>query len=90
MPNICGASPAIAEDIAYQDVPGFCRSVSLDEIRAAGYVLTPGRYVGAAEDADDGEPVDDKITRLTGDLLAALDESARLDRVVRDQVGRTW
>src|ERR1700742_717221 len=86
----CGASPAIAEDIAYQDVPGFCRSVSLDEIRAAGYVLTPGRYVGAAEDADDGEPVDDKITRLTGDLLAALDESARLDRVVRDQVGRTW
>jgi len=86
----CGPSPAIAEDIAYQDVPGFCRSVSLDEIRAAGYVLTPGRYVGAAEDADDGEPVDDKITRLTGDLLAALDESARLDRVVRDQVGRTW
>ena len=56
------------------------KSVTLDDIRAAGYVLTPGRYVGAAAAEDDGEPVDEKIARLTKDLLAALDESARLER----------
>ncbi len=72
----------------YEDVPGFCKSASLDEIRSAGYALTPGRYVGAPAAVDDGEPVDDKIARLTKDLLAALDESARLDGIVREQVER--
>jgi type I restriction enzyme M protein len=82
-------SPSVAvKDLAYQDVPGFCKSASLDDIRAAGYTLTPGRYVGAPAAEDDGEPVYQKIARLTDDLLAALDESARLERVVRDQVGR--
>ena len=74
--------------LTYQDVPGFCKSASLDDIRAAGYALTPGRYVGAPTAEDDGEPVDEKIARLTEDLLAALDESARLDEVVREQVER--
>jgi type I restriction enzyme M protein len=77
-----------AKGIGYQDIPGFCKSASLDDIRAAGYVLTPGRYVGAAAAEDDGEPVDDKIVRLTKDLLGALDESARLEQVVREQVER--
>jgi len=67
---------------------GFCKSTSLDEIRSAGYALTPGRYVGAPAAVDDGEPVGDKITRLTKDLLEALDESTRLDGVVREQVER--
>ena len=84
----CGSESAAAKDIAYQDVPGFCKSVSLDEIAAAGYPLTPGRYVGAPAAEDDGEPVDEKIARLTKDLLAALDESARLETVVREQVER--
>ena len=77
-----------AKGIAYQDVPGFSRSVSLDDIAAADYQLTPGRYVGAAAPADDGEPVDQKIARLTKDLLAAMDESARLETVVRRHVER--
>ena len=72
----------------YEDVPGFCKSVSLDEIRAAGYPLTPGRYVEAPAGEDDREPVDAKINRLTADLLGALDESARLEAVVRQQVER--
>jgi type I restriction enzyme M protein len=84
----CGSESATAKGLAYQDVPGFCKSASLDDIRAAGYALTPGRYVGAPAADDDGEPLDAKISRLTGDLLAALDESARLDRVVREQVER--
>jgi type I restriction-modification system DNA methylase subunit len=84
----CGSKSAAAKGLAYQDVPGFCKSASLDDIRAAGYALTPGRYVGAPAAEDDGEPVDAKIARLTGELLAALDESARLDRAVREQVER--
>ncbi len=84
----CGSESAAAKGLAYQDVPGFCGSASLDEIRAAGYTLTPGRYVGPPAAADDGEPVEQKVARLTGDLLAALDESARLDMVVREQLER--
>lgn len=82
------AASALAKGLAYEDVPGFCRSVPVDDIRAAGYPLTPGRYVDAPAVPDDGEPVADKIARLTGELLAALDESARADQAVRRQVGR--
>ena len=72
----------------YEDVPGFCKSVSLDEIRAADYALTPGRYVGFAENEKDTEPVDEKIARLTTELTNALDESARLDAIIREQLGK--
>ncbi|OBG26502.1 type I restriction-modification system subunit M [Mycobacterium sp. 852002-51057_SCH5723018] len=84
----CGSASATAKGLSYQEVPGFCKSASLDDIRDAGYTLTPGRYVGPPAADDDGEPAGEKIARLTEDLLAALDESARLDTVVRDQVGR--
>jgi type I restriction enzyme M protein len=84
----CGSASATAKDIAYQDIPGFCRSVSLDEIRATGYPLTPGRYVGAAQVRQDREPVEAKVARLTKNLLSALDESARLETLVREQVER--
>ncbi|NMO04291.1 SAM-dependent DNA methyltransferase [Gordonia sp. TBRC 11910] len=72
----------------YADEPGFCKSATLDEIRDAGYALTPGRYVGTSASAEDLEPIDEKIARLTRELTAALDESARLDGVVREQLGR--
>src|SRR5215213_6132181 len=52
----------------YADVPGFCKSAALDEIAGHGYVLTPGRYVGAADVDDDGEPFAEKMERLTGTL----------------------
>lgn len=72
----------------YADVPGFCATKTLADIKASDYALTPGRYVGAADVADDGEPVDMKIERLTAALLAQFDESARLERQVRTQLGR--
>jgi len=72
----------------YEDVAGFCSSATLAEIKDADYALTPGRYVGTAEAEDDGEDLDEKIARLTGELLEAMDESARLDAVVREQLGR--
>jgi type I restriction enzyme M protein len=84
----CESASAVAKEITYQDVPGFCKSVSLDDIRTAGYPLTPGRYVDAPVTEDDREPIDAKITRLTADLLGALDESARLESAVRQQVER--
>jgi type I restriction enzyme M protein len=77
-----------SKDVSYDDIPGFCRSVPIDEIRAAEYVLTPGRYVGAPASEDDDEAVGDKVARLTKDLLAALDESARLEQTVRGQLER--
>lgn len=83
-----GAASALAKGLNYQDVPGFCQSAALDDIRAAGYPLTPGRYVDAPAVRDDGEPAGDKIGRLTDELLAALDESARAEKVVRRQVER--
>jgi type I restriction enzyme M protein len=83
-----GSRSAAAKGATYEDVRGFCKSVTLDDIRAAGYALTPGRYVGAPAAEDDGEPVADKVQRLTKELLGALDESARLDGVVRERVER--
>jgi len=79
---------ASAEDAVYEDIPGFCYSATLAEIKAADYALTPGRYVGAAAVADDGEPIEEKVARLQAKLFAAFDESERLAAVVREQLGR--
>ena len=72
----------------YEDIPGFCASVALEQIVGNGFVLTPGRYVGAADAEDDGEDIDVKVNRLTNLLLTALDESARLDAAIRMQLER--
>ena len=84
-----GSPSAVGKDKAvYADVPGFCASVTLADIKAADYALTPGRYVGAPEAEDDGEPIEQKIERLTKELFAAFDESSRLEQLVRSQLGR--
>jgi len=68
---------------AYQDIPGFCRSATTEEIASHGHVLTPGRYVGAAAVEDDGEPFDQKMTRLTATLQEQFLESAKLEAAIR-------
>jgi type I restriction enzyme M protein len=83
-----GTESAKEEGLTYADLPGFCRSATLAEIKAADYALTPGRYVGAADVEDDGEPIEVKIQRLTKELLAQFDQSATLEAVVRDQLRR--
>jgi len=66
----------------YKDIPGFCKSIETKEIRDHGYVLTPGRYVGAEEVADDGEPLEEKMTRLTIQLKEQFSESCRLEAII--------
>jgi type I restriction enzyme M protein len=71
----------------YQDVPGFCKSATLTEIQSHGYVLTPGRYVGAEEVEDDDEPFEEKMQRLTAKLEEQFKESARLEKAIRESLG---
>ena len=70
----------------YTDVPGFCHSVPLDDIRKHGHVLTPGRYVGAEAQEDDGEPFEEKIKRLSATLREQQAEAAKLDAVIADSL----
>ncbi|MGH9569465.1 MAG: SAM-dependent methyltransferase, partial [Candidatus Angelobacter sp.] len=67
----------------YADIPGFCKSASLDETTQHGYVLTPGRYVGAEEIEDNGEPFEQKIQGLTATLEEQFAEGARLEELIR-------
>jgi hypothetical protein len=75
--------------LSYEDVPGFCKSATLAEIKAADYALAPGRYVGAPEVEDDGEPIDEKIARLTKELLEAFDILSHKGTVGRIAVAPT-
>ena len=66
----------------YEDIPGFCKSATLDDIRKHGHVLTPGRYVGAEAQEDDGEPFAEKMKRLTATLRDQQAEAANLDAAI--------
>ncbi|HVA06972.1 MAG TPA: SAM-dependent methyltransferase, partial [Acidimicrobiales bacterium] len=84
-----GTASAKTAKLKYEDVPGFCYSATIEQTREHSHVLTPGRYVGAAEAEDEeDEPIADKIERLTKELLTHFDESTRLEHIVRAQLGR--
>jgi type I restriction enzyme M protein len=72
----------------YADMAGFCKSATLKEVESHGFVLTPGRYVGAEEAEDDGEPFDEKMARLTKTLEAQFVASAKLQAAIQDALGR--
>ncbi len=67
----------------YEDIAGFCKSATTTEIASHGHVLTPGRYVGAEEVEDDGEPFDAKMKRLVGELNSQFAESAKLEQAIK-------
>lgn len=73
---------------AYDDVPGFCKSATLEEIRQHGHVLTPGRYVGAEDAEEDEEQFEEKMKRLTALLFEQQAEAARLDATIAEDLGR--
>jgi type I restriction enzyme M protein len=66
----------------YADISGFCKSATTDEIRKNGHILTPGRYVGAKDIVDDGEPFEKKMVRLTVRLEAQFQESEQLEKEI--------
>ncbi len=70
----------------YADMPGFSKSATLEEIKQHGYVLTPGRYVGAEEAEDDGEPFEEKMRRLTAQLEEQFAEGAQLEIRIRENL----
>ncbi|MGM0982976.1 MAG: type I restriction-modification system subunit M [Pseudomonadota bacterium] len=76
-----------AFDTAYEDVAGFCKSATLDEIKKHDFVLTPGRYVGAVEQEDDGEPFAEKMARLSSQLKKQFEESNRLETEIKRNLG---
>ena len=73
---------------AYEDVPGFCKSASLEEIKGHGYVLTPGRYVGSADVEDDDVPFDGRIAVLRATLEEQFAESEALTVAIREAFAR--
>jgi type I restriction enzyme M protein len=74
-------------DQPYADVPGFCRAVKRAEIAEHGYVLTPGRYVGAEAADDDDEAFNEKMERLTAQLAEQMAKGVELDAVIREKLG---
>jgi type I restriction enzyme M protein len=77
------SQPSTLNPSAYADVPGFCKSATTAEIAAHGHVLTPGRYVGAEEVEDDGDPFEEKMPRLVAELHAQFAESAKLEQAIK-------
>lgn len=72
-----------AKDGDYQDIPGFCKSATLDDIKANDCVLTPGRYVGAADIEDDGIAFETKMAELSQTLFKQMAHAEKLDSVIR-------
>ena len=72
----------------YADIPGFCKSATLEEVRKHGHVLTPGRYVGAEPQPEDSEPFEEKMKRLTAQWREQQAEAGRLDAAIEVNLAR--
>ncbi|MFK0571944.1 N-6 DNA methylase [Endozoicomonas sp.] len=70
----------------YEDIAGFCKAATLEEIKANDYVLTPGRYVGAAEIEDDGVLFETKMQALSQTLYQQMQDAEKLDGVIRQNL----
>ena len=70
----------------YRDIPGFCKAETIEGIEKQGFVLTPGRFVGAELQEDDGEPFTEKYQRLLAELQESLEEGEQLTALVRDNL----
>lgn len=70
----------------YEDIPGYCKSATLEEIQKNDYVLTPGRYVGAPETEDDGIPFPEKMEKLTAKLKTQFEESKALEAKIKENL----
>ena len=73
---------------AYADTPGFCKSEGLETIAKFDHVLTPGRYVGAAEDEGDGVPFEEKFQKLNVQLNSQFEGSDKLSQLIKSSLSR--
>jgi type I restriction enzyme M protein len=82
------SAPSLSQPstLNYSDIPGFCKSATAAEIAAHGHVLTPGRYVGAEEVEDDGDPFEEKMPRLVAELKSQFAESAKLESAIHNNL----
>lgn len=78
---------AAFQDGTMEDIKGFCAAVATEDIAKQDYILTPGRYVGIEELEDDGEPFDEKMKRLTGELSGMFAKSHELEKEIREKLG---
>jgi len=81
-----GEGKGEGESFEYADIPGFCKSATLDAIRKHGHVLTPGRYVGAEAREDDGEPFGEKMQRLSAQLEVQFAEGTKLEQAIHQNL----
>jgi type I restriction enzyme M protein len=81
-----GEADAIERRGEYEDVAGYCYSASLEDIKAHGYVLTPGRFVGAEDELDDGVPFEEKFESLKVRLGEQFDEGKKLEQQVQTRL----
>ena len=72
----------------YADVPGFCKSATLEVVRKHRHVLTPGRYVGVEPQPEDAEPFEEKMARLTAQWREQQAEAAKLDAAIEASLAR--
>ena len=84
--RVVGRDRAKHGEWVYRDIPGFCKAETIEGIRKQGFVLTPGRYVGAEAPEDDGEPFTEKYPRLLAELEESLAEGERLTGVIREHL----
>lgn len=75
------------KQVEYENIPGFCRSVIIEEIRKNNYVITPGRYVGTEEEEGDGITFDEKINKLKRQLKEQFNDSKRLNNDIEKKLG---
>ncbi|MGK9476347.1 type I restriction-modification system subunit M [Melioribacter sp. OK-6-Me] len=70
-------------ELEYQDIPGFCKSATLEEVRKHNHILTPGRYVGTEAEEEDDETFEEKMKTLTSELAKQMEEGRRLDEKIK-------
>lgn len=70
-----------------EDEQGFCKVATIEDIAKQDYILTLGRYVGIKEQEDDGEPFEEKMTRLTSELSEMFAKSHELEDEIRKKLG---
>lgn len=75
------------DDGTLEDVKGYCAAVTTEDIAKQDFILTPGRYVGIEEQEDDGEPFEEKMTRLAGELSEMFQRSHELEDEIRKRLG---